>query len=61
MRGVGVACAAFVDGARGHVWFAPNLAWRDVDLGHRIEELVGAPVSAIGVGPGREQTITREV
>ena len=44
VRGVGVACAAFVDGARGHVWFAPNLAWRDVDLGHRIEELVGLPV-----------------
>lgn len=28
---------------------------------HRIEELTGAPVSAIGVGPGRDQTITREV
>jgi adenylosuccinate synthase len=28
---------------------------------HRIEELTGAPVSAIGVGPGREETITREV
>ena len=27
----------------------------------RIEELTGAPVSAIGVGPGRDQTITREV
>jgi adenylosuccinate synthase len=27
----------------------------------RIEELTGAPVSAIGVGPGREQTITRDV
>ncbi|MBC3194673.1 adenylosuccinate synthase [Pseudonocardia sp. C8] len=25
----------------------------------RIEELTGAPVSAIGVGPGRDQTITR--
>ena len=27
----------------------------------RIEELTGAPVSAIGVGPGREQTISRDV
>jgi adenylosuccinate synthase len=27
----------------------------------RIEELTGAPVSAIGVGPGRDETITREV
>jgi adenylosuccinate synthase len=27
----------------------------------RVEELTGAPVSAIGVGPGRDQTITRDV
>jgi adenylosuccinate synthase len=27
----------------------------------RIEELTGAPVSAIGVGPGRDETITRDV
>jgi adenylosuccinate synthase len=27
----------------------------------RIEELTGAPISAIGVGPGRDQTITRDV
>jgi adenylosuccinate synthase len=26
----------------------------------RLEELTGAPVSAIGVGPGRDETITRE-
>jgi adenylosuccinate synthase len=25
----------------------------------RIEELTGAPVSAIGVGPGRNETVTR--
>ncbi|WP_433504904.1 adenylosuccinate synthase [Pseudonocardia halophobica] len=31
------------------------------DYVHRIEELTGAAVSAIGVGPGRDQTITREV
>ena len=28
---------------------------------HRLEELSGAPVSAIGVGPGRDETITRDV
>ena len=28
---------------------------------HRVEELTGAPVSAIGVGPGRDETITRDV
>jgi adenylosuccinate synthase len=27
----------------------------------RVEELIGAPVSAIGVGPGRDETITRDV
>ena len=27
----------------------------------RVEELTGAPVSAIGVGPGRDETITRAV
>ena len=27
----------------------------------RIEELTGAPVSAIGVGPGRNETVTREL
>ena len=27
----------------------------------RLEELSGAPVCAIGVGPGRDQTITRNV
>jgi adenylosuccinate synthase len=27
----------------------------------RVEELTGAPVSAIGVGPGRDETITREL
>jgi adenylosuccinate synthase len=30
------------------------------DYVHRIEELTGAPVSAIGVGPGRNETITRD-
>lgn len=41
---VGLACAAFVDGARGHVWFAPNIAWRDVDLADQVEAEVGLPV-----------------
>jgi adenylosuccinate synthase len=31
------------------------------DYVERIEELAGAPVSAIGVGPGREETVTRDV
>lgn len=42
--GVGLACAAFVDGARGHVWFAPNLPWRDVELADRVSQVVGLPV-----------------
>jgi adenylosuccinate synthase len=31
------------------------------DYVERIEELAGAPVSAIGVGPGRDETVTRDV
>jgi adenylosuccinate synthase len=31
------------------------------DYVERVEELTGAPVSAIGVGPGRDETITRDV
>ena len=31
------------------------------DYVERIEELSGAPVSAIGVGPGRDETVTRDV
>jgi adenylosuccinate synthase len=50
-------------------WFEDLSPFRDFDelpanaraYVHRIEELTGAPVSAIGVGPGRDQTIAREV
>ena len=50
-------------------WFEDLSACRDFDdlpaaardYVHRLEGLVGAPVSAIGVGPGRDQTITRDV
>jgi adenylosuccinate synthase len=50
-------------------WFEDISACREFDelpanaqaYVKRIEELTGAPVSAIGVGPGRDETITREV
>jgi adenylosuccinate synthase len=50
-------------------WFEDISACREFDelpanaqaYVHRIEELTGARVSAIGVGPGRDETITREV
>lgn len=32
VAGVGTACAGFVDARRGHLWFAPNLPWRDLDV-----------------------------
>ena len=48
VAGVGMACAAFVDARAGHVWFAPNLPWRDLDLataiGKRQQHAVGAAV-----------------
>jgi adenylosuccinate synthase len=50
-------------------WFEDISACREFDelpanaqaYVKRIEELTGAPVSAIGVGPGRDETITRDV
>lgn len=41
---VGVGAAAFVDAARARVLFAPNLAWRDLDLKADLERLTGLPV-----------------
>lgn len=41
---VGVSAAGFVDAARATVLFAPNLAWRDVDLRARLERRTGLPV-----------------
>jgi glucokinase len=42
--GVGMACAAFVDARAGHVWFAPNLPWRDLDLADAVGSAVGREV-----------------
>lgn len=42
--GIGIAVAAMLDPRQGHVWFAPNLPWRDIDLGALVAEQVGAPV-----------------
>jgi len=41
---VGVGAAGYVDSARSRVLFAPNLAWRDVDLKAELEERVDVPV-----------------
>lgn len=44
VAGVGIACAAFVDARAGHVWFAPNLPWRDLDLAAEVGSRVGREV-----------------
>ncbi|MDN5893632.1 MAG: ROK family glucokinase [Nocardioides sp.] len=44
VEGVGISAAAFVDQARAKVYFAPNLAWRDVELKKRVEEATGVTV-----------------
>ncbi|WP_068265552.1 ROK family protein [Janibacter limosus] len=44
VAGVGIACAAFVDARAGHVWFAPNLPWRDLDLAAEVGSRVGRDV-----------------
>ena len=41
---VGVGAAGYVDSARAKVLFAPNLAWRNVDLKAELEERVDVPV-----------------
>ncbi|MBZ5735153.1 ROK family protein [Nocardioides sp. TRM66260-LWL] len=41
---VGVAAAGFVAGDAATVRFAPNIAWRDHDLGGRLAALTGLPV-----------------
>jgi glucokinase len=41
---VGVGAAGFVNETRSSVVFAPNLAWRDEPLEHKVEQLVGLPV-----------------
>jgi glucokinase len=41
---VGVGAAGYVDRSRATILFAPNLAWRDVDLKAELEERVEVPV-----------------
>jgi predicted NBD/HSP70 family sugar kinase len=42
--GVGVAVAGIVRRADGFVWMAPNLGWRDIPLGARLEAGLGLAV-----------------
>ncbi len=42
--GVGVGAAGYVDNTRSRVYFAPNLAWRDIDLKAELEQHVDLPV-----------------
>lgn len=44
VAGTGVACAGLVDGRTGKVWYAPNLPWRDLDLGQEVGRRVGRAV-----------------
>lgn len=41
---VGVGAAGYVDKARAVVMFAPNIAWRDVNLKAELEQRIGLPV-----------------
>ena len=41
---VGVGAAGYVDRERRRVLIAPNLAWRDLDLRHELEERIDLPV-----------------
>lgn len=41
---VGVGAAGYVDKARAVVMFAPNIAWRDVDLKSELEQRIDLPV-----------------
>lgn len=41
---VGVGAAGYVDHTRSRVYFAPNLAWRDIDLKAELEQHVDLPV-----------------
>ncbi|WP_134767517.1 ROK family glucokinase [Nocardioides sp. 1609] len=44
LTGVGIGAAGYVDSGRAVVMFAPNVAWRDEDLGTEIQKRVGLPV-----------------
>ncbi len=41
VSGVGIACAGMVDGRTGHMWFAPNLPWRDVAVADEVRARTG--------------------
>ena len=41
---VGVGAAGYVDAGRARVLFAPNLAWRDLDLKSELEQHIDLPV-----------------
>jgi glucokinase len=42
---VGLGAAGYVDASRAKMIFAPNLAWRDIDLKAELEERIDLPVS----------------
>jgi glucokinase len=44
IEAVGVGAAGYVDSSRSTVLFAPNLAWRDVDLRGELEPRLDLPV-----------------
>jgi glucokinase len=44
IEAVGVGAAGYIDKARAVVLFAPNLAWRDLDLKADLENSLGLPV-----------------
>src|SRR3546814_18004447 len=50
IEAVGVSAAAFIDAARSTVLFAPNLAWRDVELRTVLRESVDLPVVVVNDG-----------
>jgi glucokinase len=47
---VGISVAAQVERGTGRVLHAPNLRWRNVDLGRRVARALGAPVRVLNDG-----------
>ncbi len=44
IEAVGIGAAGYIDKSRSTVYFAPNLAWRDIDLRAELEPRVNLPV-----------------
>ncbi len=44
IKGIGIGAPGVVDAGMGRVVFAPNLGWRNIDLQHELESLLGRPV-----------------